>query len=270
METLLRRRPRADCQRARNIWTVNITGRSLESSGKLHGNVASHTRGESCFTLPQITSEGVITSTAGRTNGWHGVVWKERLAAARNAAAGAVRAPAPGMTNVVRFPLEHRTRPTLELQRGVTPDVREVLNIAEALGMAMPVPDLRERVDAATAEHIANQIPASGAAREAMLCKLLEPVVAGAIASCREAHDAWAGAAAAEETRKARSGAGATPQDARGRAWRGPTLSAAAGARAKTARIPRGDGGSAMRRFISVGLATMDRDGHWLLTSKRQ
>lgn len=66
--------------------------------------------------------------------------------------------------------------------------------------MEMPVPDLRERVDAATTEHIANQVPAGGAEREAMLCELLEPVVAGAIASCREAHDGWAAAAAAEET----------------------------------------------------------------------
>ena len=100
----------------------------------------------------------------------------------------------PGMTNVVRFPLERRARPTLELLRAVTPDVREVLNVAEAFGMEMPVPDLRERVDAATAEHIANQIPAGGAEREAMLGELLEPVLAGALASCREAHDAWAAA----------------------------------------------------------------------------
>jgi hypothetical protein len=53
IETHLRRRPRADCQRAGNIRTVNITGRSPESSGTSHGNVASHTRGESSFTLPQ-------------------------------------------------------------------------------------------------------------------------------------------------------------------------------------------------------------------------
>jgi hypothetical protein len=106
----------------------------------------------------------------------------------------------PGMTNVVRFPVERRARPTLELLRGIAPDVREVLNLAEAFGMEMPLPDLRERVDAATAEHIANQVPAGGAEREAMLSELLEPVVAGAIASCREAYDAWAAAAAAEET----------------------------------------------------------------------
>ena len=106
----------------------------------------------------------------------------------------------PGMTNVVRFPVERRARPTLELLRGIAPDVREVLNLAEAFGMEMPVPDLRQRVDAVTAEYIANQVPAGGAEREAMLCELLDPVVAGAIASCREAHDGWAAAAAAEQT----------------------------------------------------------------------
>jgi hypothetical protein len=59
----------------------------------------------------------------------------------------------PGMTNVVRFPVERRARPTLELLRGIAPDVREVLNLAEAFGMEMPVPDLRERVDAASRAH---------------------------------------------------------------------------------------------------------------------
>src|ERR1700751_4200959 len=42
-----------------------------------------HTRGESSFTLPQITSGGAITSTAGRANSRHDVAWKERLTAAR-------------------------------------------------------------------------------------------------------------------------------------------------------------------------------------------
>ena len=62
-----------------------------------------------------------------------------------------------GMTNVVRFPVERRARPMLELLRGIAPDVREVLNVAEAFGMERPVPDLRERADVATAEHIAHQ-----------------------------------------------------------------------------------------------------------------
>ena len=104
----------------------------------------------------------------------------------------------PGMTNVVRFPVERRALPTLELLRGIAPDVREVLNVAEAFGLERPVPDLRERADAVSAEHIANQVPAGGAG-EVMLGELLEPIVAGAIASCREAHDAWLEAAAEEE-----------------------------------------------------------------------
>jgi hypothetical protein len=146
----------------------------------------------------------------------------------------------PGMTNVVRFPLERRARPTLELLRAVTPDVREVLNVAEAFGMAMPVPDLRERVDATTAEQIANQIPAGGAEREAMLCELFEPVVAGAIASCREAHDAWAGAAAAGETLRRARRAGyfridSLQERAAGLTWRASELMMIAHMRAEEA-----------------------------------
>ncbi len=101
----------------------------------------------------------------------------------------------PGMTNVVRFPVERRARPTLELLREIAPDVRVVPHIADVFGLEMPVPDLRERVDAATAEHIANQLPARGSEREAMLDELLE----SAVAACRAAHDARGEAAAAEQ-----------------------------------------------------------------------
>ena len=64
----------------------------------------------------------------------------------------------PGMTNVVRFPVERRARPTLELLRDIAPDVREVLSIAEAFDLDMPAPGLRDRVDLETAEHILNMI----------------------------------------------------------------------------------------------------------------
>jgi hypothetical protein len=104
-----------------------------------------------------------------------------------------------GMTNVVRFPVERRARPTLELLRGIAPDVREVMNMAEAFGMERPLPELRERADIATAEHIANQMPAGGVERERLLGEMLDPIIAAAIASCRVAHDAWLEAAAAEE-----------------------------------------------------------------------
>ena len=103
------------------------------------------------------------------------------------------------MTNVVRFPVERRARPTLELLRGIAPNVREVMNVAEAFGMERPLPDLRERADVAAAEHIANHIPAGGAEREAVLGEMLDPIIAEAIASCRAAHDTWLEAATAEE-----------------------------------------------------------------------
>lgn len=82
-----------------------------------------------------------------------------------------------GMMNVVRFPTERRARPTLDLLRAIAPDVREVLNLADAFGIEAPVHDLRDRVDAETAEHIVNQVPAQGLAREAMLRELEAPVI---------------------------------------------------------------------------------------------
>ena len=118
------------------------------------------------------------------------------------------------MTNVVRFPVERRARPMLELLRGIAPDVREVLNVAEAFGMERPVPDLRERADVATAEHIANQIPAAGAERERLLGEMLDPIIAATIASCRAAHDAWLEAASAEEVLVRARQAGHFPGDA--------------------------------------------------------
>ena len=107
--------------------------------------------------------------------------------------------PLPGMTNVVRFPVERRARPTLDLLRDIAPDVREVLSIADAFGMEAPVHDLRERVDAATAEHIADQAPRSEPAPAAMLAGMLDPVIAAAVAACRAAHDASLEAAEAQE-----------------------------------------------------------------------
>ena len=96
-----------------------------------------------------------------------------------------------GTKNVLRFPSERRARPMLELLREIAPDVREVLNIAEAFGMAPPAHGLREQVDAATAEHIAYQVPTGGSGRAAMLAELLDPVVAAVVATCRASHNCW-------------------------------------------------------------------------------
>jgi hypothetical protein len=103
----------------------------------------------------------------------------------------------PGTTNVVRFPVELRAFPTLDLLREIAPDLREVLLIAEAFGLETPAPDLRDRVDAATAEYILNQFGGGGAPPAGALAALLDPVVAKAIAACRVAYDQAADAAEA-------------------------------------------------------------------------
>jgi hypothetical protein len=95
----------------------------------------------------------------------------------------------PGLTNVVRFPIERRVGPTLQVLRDIAPDVRELMSIAHAFGLATPVTDLRDRTDAETAEHILNHVPETGAKRQVALDALLEAVVARAVGACRAAHD---------------------------------------------------------------------------------
>jgi len=104
----------------------------------------------------------------------------------------------PGMTNVVRFPVERRARPTIGLLRDIAPDVREVLNLAEAFAMETPAPDLRARTDAETAEHIADNAPTASGELEAFLNELEGIAVLRAISACWEAHDASVAAAAAQ------------------------------------------------------------------------
>lgn len=86
----------------------------------------------------------------------------------------------PGETNVLRFPVERRVRPTINRLRNIAPDIREVLAIAEAFDLDPPVHDLRDRVDASTAEYIANQVPGAGSSRTAMLSEMLDAPVAAA------------------------------------------------------------------------------------------
>ena len=40
----------------------------------------------------------------------------------------------PGMTNVVRFPVEFRVKPSLDLLREIAPDSREVDQVVDAWG----------------------------------------------------------------------------------------------------------------------------------------
>ncbi len=105
-----------------------------------------------------------------------------------------------GTTNVVRFPLERRAAPTMELVRAIAPDVREVLNIADSFGLALPEGDVRQASDRMMAEHIAQNVrPEPGAERRAALEALLAPMVAGAVAACRDAADAAQAATEAQQ-----------------------------------------------------------------------
>lgn len=106
----------------------------------------------------------------------------------------------PGLTNVVRFPVERRARPTLDLLREIAPDPREVGSAIEAFGLDDPTIGLRDAVDANTADHIANHVQDElGERRQADLDALLEPVVQQAVTGCRDAHDAAVAAGEAQQ-----------------------------------------------------------------------
>ncbi|WP_424140112.1 hypothetical protein [Roseomonas chloroacetimidivorans] len=97
----------------------------------------------------------------------------------------------PGLTNVIRFPVERRARPTLDLLREIAPDPREVGNVAEAFGLDYPVVGLRDAADAGTAEYIREHAPSeSGEVRQEALQRVLEPLLTQAVWACRDAHDA--------------------------------------------------------------------------------
>lgn len=96
----------------------------------------------------------------------------------------------PGLDNVVRFPVELRARPTLDLMREIAPDSREVSLVAEAFGLKEPAHALRHQADRDTAEHILNAVaPEPGEARRLALEGLLRPLVKAAVEACRAADE---------------------------------------------------------------------------------
>lgn len=106
----------------------------------------------------------------------------------------------PGLTNVIRFPVERRARPTLDLLREIAPDAREVGNVAEAFGLDYPVVGLRDAADAGTAEYIHQHVPSEpGEVRQVALQRVLEPLLTQAVAACRDAHDAAVAAGEAQQ-----------------------------------------------------------------------
>ncbi len=97
----------------------------------------------------------------------------------------------PGTTNVVRFPVERRASPSLDLLRGIAPDPREMMALAESFGLPQPDPHARHDEDEGTAEFIANHVvPEPGPARRKALGEMLAEALAVAITACQTAHDA--------------------------------------------------------------------------------
>ncbi len=91
--------------------------------------------------------------------------------------------PVPSV--VVRFPVELRAGPSMDLIREIEPDAREVVLVAECFGLEAPLVDLCDRVDAETARFIAEQVlPLSRGERGRALRELLHPVVAAAVEAC--------------------------------------------------------------------------------------
>ncbi|CAH2605940.1 conserved protein of unknown function (plasmid) [Rhodovastum atsumiense] len=97
----------------------------------------------------------------------------------------------PGTRNVVRFPVELRARPSLELLHDLAPDSRRIDIIAEAFGLDKPPDGLRDQADRRTAELIQARVPSGpDEARRAALDALLRPVLETAVAACRNAFKA--------------------------------------------------------------------------------
>jgi hypothetical protein len=93
--------------------------------------------------------------------------------------------------NVIRFPVELRAKPSIDLLVDVAPDSREVELIAEAFGFAAPDPAGRAKADRAMAERIAAMdLPVDREQRRAALNAILTPFVDHAVAACAQARQA--------------------------------------------------------------------------------
>ncbi len=79
----------------------------------------------------------------------------------------------PGMTNVVRFPIERRAKPSLEVMRDIAPDSREVSLVIEAFGFEDCIDHIRDEADQDIAEYIASNVrpdPGRNVERSSRIC----------------------------------------------------------------------------------------------------
>jgi len=112
--------------------------------------------------------------------------------------------------NVVRFPSELLVLPSLVLIGALEPDLRDVMLVADSLGLDVPAPDLCDRVDEETARYLAEQVlPLTASERRRALDGLLRPVLLAAVDACRSAALAVRrSAGAAGDVRQARAEGG--------------------------------------------------------------
>lgn len=90
--------------------------------------------------------------------------------------------------NVVTFPSGLRVPPSLVTVAALEPDVRDVMHVADSLGLGLPAPDLFNRVDEETARYVAEHIlPLTPFERRHALDGLLRPVLAAAVEACGSA-----------------------------------------------------------------------------------
>jgi len=114
------------------------------------------------------------------------------------------------LSNVVRFPSELHVLPSLALIGTLEPDPREVILLADSLGLDLPAPDLCGRVDEETARYVAEQVlPLTPSERRRALDGLLRPVLLAAVEACHSATlAARRSAGAAGDVRQARAEGG--------------------------------------------------------------